>query len=500
MIQPLDPLGRPVQIGRVVLRTPGLAGSVDVAAPGEPEGLRAAQEFTDTLRTVFGDEGIEPLEMIFIEGAVPVTIAAEVTRSTRTGEPAIEVEVPAPSEGWEQVILATDEAGIMTWHLAVTSATGGDVSRSAPAGTQTFLVRSAVPPPLGEDDGVSRGLVGAIGRKVLQVLAFRAVEAAGGVLSSWAAGRWEAAKRPYLMRRFDPDTYRDASTAVLGGQWWAEAGASRRPILLMLHGTFSRTHSCFGGLSREAVADLNRVYAGQVAGFDHFTLSHDPVTNVAEMVQRLPVGVPIDLDIIAHSRGGLVARVLAEKQAEISLGSRSLRIRKVIFVGTPNAGTILTDTKYMGDLVDRYTNLLNLFPTNGVTDVLGAVIDTVKHLAVGAADRLVGLAAMRPDGEFLSRLNRTGQFGGDAEYFTVGSDYEPTHVGLRAYLRNEIMDRIFDAANDLVVPEAGVHDLGRYGELPVAGHLDLDATRGVCHSNYFSDLTTCQQILGWLGH
>ena len=65
----------------------------------------------------------------------------------------------------------------------------------------------------------------------------------------------------------------------------------------------------------------------------------------------------------------------------------------MIFVGTPNAGTILADGKYMGDLVDGYTNLLNFFPTNGVTDVLGAVIDTVKHLAVGATDRLVGLAA-----------------------------------------------------------------------------------------------------------
>jgi triacylglycerol esterase/lipase EstA (alpha/beta hydrolase family) len=147
-----------------------------------------------------------------------------------------------------------------------------------------------------------------------------------------------------------------------------------------------------------------------VAAFDHFTLSHDPVTNIEELVQRLPEGADVEFDIVAHSRGGLVARVLAERQEQISLGSRKLRIRKVVFVGTPNAGTILADAKHLGDLVDRYTNLLNLFPTNGITDVLGAVIDTVKHLAVGAADHLTGLAAMQPGGKFITQRNQARNF------------------------------------------------------------------------------------------
>jgi hypothetical protein len=105
---------------------------------------------------------------------------------------------------------------------------------------------------------------------------------------------------------------------------------------------------------------------------------------------------------------------------------------------------------------------------------------------------------MRPGGEFLDRLNETGRSNGGAEYFTIGSDYEPTHAGLRVYLRNGIMDRIFGTANDLVVPEAGVRDLGRFGELTTTGYLDLDATRGVPHSRYFTDEPTCQRIFGWL--
>ena len=152
----------------------------------------------------------------------------------------------------------------------------------------------------------------------------------------------------------------------------------------------------------------------------------------------------------------------------------------------------------MGDLIDRYTNLLNLFPTNGITDVLGAIIDTVKHLAVGATDRLTGLTIMQPGGEFLTQLNGAGYFGDNVSHFTVASNYEPTHPGLRAYVRDAVMDRIFGTPNDLVVPEAGVHDLGRFGEMPTAASLDLDATQGVYHSGYFANPLTCQRILGWL--
>jgi pimeloyl-ACP methyl ester carboxylesterase len=439
------------------------------------------------------EEGIEPLETILIDGAAPVTASAATSRSTRTGEPAIELELPRLADGWEQLVLATDEAGVMTWHMAQASPTSGPVP-----GGQIFLVRATVPQSPLADEAPTRGLVGAVGRKILQVLTFRAVQAAGGVLGPWVADQWEAAKRPYRLRAFDPGTYRDADAPALDHSWWSADKHKRRPVLLMLHGTFSRAHSCFGELPPEAMAGLLQAYAGRVAAFDHFTLSHDPATNIEELVRRLPEGVEVEVDVIAHSRGGLVARVLAERQGEISLGSRKLNVRKVIFVGTPNAGTILADAKHMGDLVDRYTNLLNLFPTNGITDVLGAVIDTVKHLAVGAADHLTGLAAMRPDGDFLTQLNRARHFGDNVSYFTIGSNFEPTHAGLRAYVRDAVMDRIFGMPNDLVVPEAGVRDLGRFGQLPTRASLDLDAMQGVSHSAYFANTPTRQRIRDWL--
>jgi hypothetical protein len=69
---------------------------------------------------------------------------------------------------------------------------------------------------------------------------------------------------------------------------------------------------------------------------------------------------------------------------------------------------------------------------------------------------------------------------------------------LRAYVRDAVIDRIFGMPNDLVVPEAGVHDLGRYGELPTSARLDLDATQGVNHSGYFVHTPARHRILNWL--
>ena len=105
----------------------------------------------------------------------------------------------------------------------------------------------------------------------------------------------------------------------------------------------------------------------------------------------------LDLDIVAHSRGGLVGRVMAEKQSELSLGSRTVNARKLVFVAAPNAGTILTDAKYLGDLIDTYTNLLNFLPDTGVVEVIEGVITVMKQLAVGTLKGLDGLQAMLPE-------------------------------------------------------------------------------------------------------
>jgi pimeloyl-ACP methyl ester carboxylesterase len=137
--------------------------------------------------------------------------------------------------------------------------------------------------------------------------------------------------------------------------------------------------------------------------FDHHTLSHDPERNVRELLARLPGDV--ELDVICHSRGGLVARVLAERPSRFGLDTARARVRRVVFVGVPNAGTQLADPAHMTHFLDRMTSALNLFPGSGIGDVLEGILTAVKVVGHGALKSLDGLAAMNPEGKFLRTLN-----------------------------------------------------------------------------------------------
>jgi len=266
----------------------------------------------------------------------------------------------------------------------------------------------------------------------------------------------------------------------------------------MIHGTLSRTHTAFGRLPASYVADLNRQYDGRVFAFDHYTLSEDPRQNIDWFIQQLPEGIKLDVDVVCHSRGGLVSRVLTEKQSELSLGSRSISVGKVVFVATPNAGTVLTDAQHLGDLIDRYTNILNFFPDNGVTEVFEGVITVMKHLAVGTLKGLEGLQSMAPKGDFLQHWLNIGGLT-NTRYFALTSNYEPTDPGLTTFLRDRIVDGIFaQAENDLVVPTQGVFAKNGAAGFPIKDPYVMPVAEAVVHTRFFGMPDAQQKILNWL--
>jgi len=491
----LDPMGNAVQVGRAALRAPGLAGRARSLEPGPGTDLRAAEDATEALETALAAEGVEPQQTIEITEAAEIDAGAAVpTRSTHSGEPALVLEVPHPGDGWGQVVLAIDEAGVTTWNLPRDERDRVDVTRGGD--TLTYVIRRHVPPVAEAEVAATRGLAGAVGRKLLKVLVFPLLDRVVGEVSERFAERWEERKRPYRARSFTPEDFTRADAARLdAGRWRALTGG---PALLLLHGTFSRAHTAFGGLDPDTVRALHERYAGRVLAFDHFTLSHDPKRNVERLVAEIPEGTALDLDVMCHSRGGLVARVLAERQGELSLGSRALRVRRVVFAATPNAGTVLADGERMGDFVDRYTTLLNLFPDNGVTEVLEGVITVVKQLAVGALGGLDGLQAMRPSSPFLAALNEGPA--GEAAYFALTANFEPASAGLRAFLRDRLMDRVFrDVPNDLVVPTGGVWETNGSGCFPIDDRHEFATADAVHHSGFFAHRQARERILGWLG-
>lgn len=492
MAVPLDPSGVPIQVGNVILITPDLAGSAESYLPTAP-GMRAAESPTEALDAALAAEGFQAQETVELTDTQEIGgTASGPTRSTAYDEPAIQVEVPDPGPEWGQALLSSDEAGVLTWNFSLPAKEAAGLRSGADA-HRVYLVRRRVAPP---DDPApaSRGLLGAVGKKILKIVAFKLIDAVAGEVGDRFVGRWEEKKRPYAVRTFAVDGYATAGSLELDREGWSRVSAGRG--LLFVHGTFSQAHSAFGGLPRDFVAELHAHYGGRVIAFDHFTLSQDPVQNVKRLIEFMPDEAALDLDVVCHSRGGLVTRVLAEQQAELGLGSRSVSLRKVAFVGVPNDGTVLADADHLGSLLDTYTNMLNFFPDAGVTDVLQTVLAVVKQVAVGAAKGLDGLQSMVPGGRFLGSLNSGGECAVD--YRAIGSDFEPLSPGLKDWVRDRLADGLFKADNDLVVPTEGVYGKNGSEMFPIESHLRLAGADAVGHTRYFSSHAVVKQLRSWL--
>ncbi|HEX3048731.1 MAG TPA: hypothetical protein VHY08_28545 [Bacillota bacterium] len=482
--------GNPVSVGGVVLRTPGLTGKVTVRTPGAPD-MRAAELSSDELLAVLKNEGIEEQVTLEISDAREEDTGAAVTRSTYTGEPALELEVPAPGDDWGQIVLFTDESGVMNWSFARDDDNRLDTTRGG--STRVYRIPRRVAPS--EDKAENRGLIGAIGKKIMKILVFPLVDPLIGKVGEVFVSNWEKAKRPYRLRTITPDNYASNNADLITGEGWSRYSGKRS--LLIVHGTFSRAHSTIGGLPRDFVENLYNLYEGRIFAFDHYTLSEDPKENIEWFLRNLPDNLNLDLDIICHSRGGLVSRCLAEKQSVISMGARSIKVNKIIFAATPNAGTPLTDNNYMGDFIDSYTNLLNFFPDNGVTEILEAIVTLVKQLAVDALKGLRGLQSMNPEGKFLTQwLNKEPV--GSASYYALGANFEPVNKGLKDWYQNRLMDKIFKAENDLVVPTNGVFAKNGSPAFPIDNKHIFNASDGVTHGGFFINPIARQKIMEWL--
>jgi hypothetical protein len=486
--------GTPLSLGDATLSAAGLTARV-TALPwgtGRADGAGAA---SDALASALDEAGAEVRQTIEIADARPAAAGAR-------GVGAAQLEVRDPGPDFGQMLMRTDGLGVVTWHFApvpdgAAGTRGVDAVRHV---TRTY----SIPTIAGPDDGDgTRGVLGAVlnaaggaaAKQFLKVVVFPRLDPLVGAVAEDYALRWEAKNRPYAVRPFGPGDYAAPTDARIDAEGWRRLSAGR--ALLMVHGTFSRAHSAFGAMPPEFVAALHARYGGRVFAFDHFTLSHDPKQNVRELLERLPDGTSLDVDIVCHSRGGLVSRLLAERQGELSMGSRTLRVGRVVFVGTPNAGTTLADTAHMGDFIDTYTTILNLIPSAGVTEVLGGVVTVAKTLAVGAAKGLPGLMSMQPGGEFGAWLN-AGDRGAETRYFALSSDFTPSEPGLRAMLKNRMMDRVFGGANDLVVPTDGVFAKNGSGWFPIEDRHVFDGTSGVAHTGFFASRAARDKIMEWL--
>ncbi|MBV9982316.1 hypothetical protein [Bradyrhizobium sp.] len=109
-------------------------------------------------------------------------------------------------------------------------------------------------------------------------------------------------------------------------------------ILLFIHGNFSSGQHLFDEIRKAPNGDHFLTRAGdhyqQILAFDHPTVSVSPMINAVDL-RRALAGSMAQIDVVCHSRGGLVARWWLE-----SFGGQSGQ-RRAIFVGSPLTGTSL---------------------------------------------------------------------------------------------------------------------------------------------------------------
>ncbi len=521
----LNPDGQPLDLGTVTLSARGLEGQAKVHS-WQSDRAAAVQIVGDPLVGAFDRTGISTKQTIEISKAHQTT-----TRSVdEPGGLGVELRAPGPDHG--HMLLATNEQGFLSWHFAQDpeerdegqTTRGTDDARTRGAGrTSSFELSASVDPePPDPDDQATRGIIGALGKKFIQELVFPLADPIIGKVGDGLAAAFEKRWRPYRLRTVTPENYISAEADTIDGELWDTLAAGRS--LLLLHGAFDRAHTGFGALPSTFVADMQKQYEGRVFAFDHFTLSDDPRTNVEHFIGLLPPDVQLDLDVLCHARGGLVARSLAERSGEFGAGARRVKIHKVVFAGAPNAGTALADSKHLGALLDRYTNLLNLLDylpiDTGILEVLETIVTVGKQLAVGSVKGMDGIRAMVPAGEFQKWLDQ-GRAMADTRYYALASEFQSSDPSFGRLMASKAAQQVFGKSpNDLVVPASSVYDRRRAEspEDPPKGQTERRTSDGngdssalfpiqerqvfegeaFGHFDYFAKPEAREKIMGWL--
>ncbi len=482
----LDGSGIPVDLGAgVTLVAPGLLGTAERAP--ELLGGRADEEppATPALTDALAAAGLEQVHGVQIAATEVAVVGPDVRGPHDEG--LLLLQVPDLGVESPQVLLQVDEAGIATWHFPQSATAPGALEFSVPREVATAPIEGA------SDD---RGLAAMIGRKLLSVLVFPALEAGVGLLARVLADKYEKSSRPYRLRTFAPGETRTPGAGNLADRGWD--GIDGRSLLLV-HGTFATSHGTFSGLPDDLIGQLWHAYDGRVLAFDHPSLSVTPQQNAAELLSMIPPDRRLDVDIVSHSRGGLVARAIADAA---TAPDSPLQVRSTVFVAAPNAGTPLADDAHIKSFIDRMTTMLNLIPDGPLSlpaDILGGVLDVVKILAAGAVEGLPGLRAMDPTDPGLTTLGSAAS--PDIARYAIDVEFEPTGSLLSLVrVKDAAVDLVFgQKANDMVVPTDGAAGASGLPGFPVPADRRLAFGRSstVWHCSFFSQPQTADHLRQW---
>jgi hypothetical protein len=284
------------------------------------------------------------------------------------------------------------------------------------------------------------------------------------------AADWERLRRPNQLAQFGPDGCWQAP-----GRPALAAGA----ILLLLHDTFSTPQATFADwLSDNSFAPVFRAFGGRCLAFAHPTLATGLAVNLSWLLTQLG-HLPGPFDIVAHGRGGLLARAIA--------ADGRLPLRRVCQLGTPNNGTPLALETNLVHFLNGHVAMLARTPPKVAHATLEGVLCLARCVALGSSEQLPGLAALTPGSPILRTL--AGFKPAGQQWFTIGAQFAAPGGHGDTGARDEFLT----APNDLVVPSEGCHEPG----IPVADSLRLGGAV-VHHHNYFSNEHVRDRLARWL--
>ncbi len=306
------------------------------------------------------------------------------------------------------------------------------------------------------------------------------------------------------------------------GTFGVDAAGLPKRAILFIHGTFSNSENIFEQLTTvEETTKFLAWASGQYAhilAFDHPTMSVSPVLNAMDLA-RLFLGVKAPVDVVCHSRGGLVARWWLE-----AFGGMSVGPRRVVFVASPLGGTSLASPPRLRNALDMFTTvgahlrsigqaasvfLPFMSVAVGLLTVFNAVTGAVAKtpLADAAFAMVPGLGAM-------SRVDNNPEFDrlhGDRptlpQYFAITSDFRMEKIGWKFWkvfddpakrVAQVLGGQVFSNPNDLVVDTPSMTYITRGLGLKASRIGAFGESSKVFHTNYFLQPETAQYLTTFL--
>ncbi len=321
--------------------------------------------------------------------------------------------------------------------------------------------------------------------------------------------------------------------------------ADQGPCLIFIHGTGSSCEGSFGALwsaenktGKAAREAFKARYGQRVYAWEHRSLTQSPIVNALDLVKRLPKGV--ELDLVTHSRGGLVGELLCLAQRERDpdplgsdlletlfaadrtvgeqLGLRPLdaqaakarnaayradrsalakllalpaerqpRVRRFVRVACPARGTTLASGR-----LDRWLSVLTWL---GAMEPVGEALDFLLAVVKERTDprTLPGLEAMMP-GSALTRLLNHPDLVTAADLSAIAGDVEGDSTW--GQLKLLVADWFYGSDHDLVVNTGSM--VGGLRRRPGGARFQRDQGAEVNHFSYFKNEMSVRWLMAGL--